>query len=70
MESLKYIEGSGDDLSTFETALSSLPCSMLLGPGGPPSPPTTDLFDAKGIIKWEYFSKNKLWGTKTGLFFS
>lgn len=52
-----------EDLSGFETCLSAVPRLMLLGPGGPRSPPSDTLFDDNGILKWELLTRNALWGT-------
>jgi hypothetical protein len=53
---------TGDELSSFQTALSVLPRSMLLGPGGPPIPPSSTLFDNKGLIIWDNLTIRKMWG--------
>ena len=62
MSALAHSEVYGDDLTTFQSALSELPSSMLLGPGGAPNPPSNEIYDERGMLVWDRFTKTLLWG--------
>jgi hypothetical protein len=57
------MEAPVDDIASFQTALSELPRSMVLGPGGVVHPPSSAIFDDQGILLWGLLSKLNLWGS-------
>jgi hypothetical protein len=38
---------------------------MLLGPGGAPNPPSNEIYDERGMLVWDRFTKTLLWGDET-----